>query len=297
MKSSNYLPRAGAAVLFALTVLPATARADHHEGGNSEAKNEETESIFPDKNLERAVRKMVYAKRNSDEPLTVSDVGNISILKGSSLGIKSLEGLQHCTMLASLVLPGNDIADLSPLANLKMLQKIDVSDNRVQDLSPLAGLERLQYLNAEGNEIDSVKPLRKLESLTSLYMSGNRVADLTPIFGLSKLWSIYFNNNQLTDLSGITQLSRVDTFGLAGNQIEDLTPLAGTVPRNALYLSDNKIQNLEPLLEMFRKDLEGEKRFAPYARIYLSGNPLDDQGRRQLETMKELGLRVTYQSE
>ena len=43
-----------------------------------EEKAEKVISIFPDKNLEAVVRRTVFAKRDSDEPLTAKDVEKIS---------------------------------------------------------------------------------------------------------------------------------------------------------------------------------------------------------------------------
>ena len=39
----------------------------------------QAQSIFPDKNLEKVVRRYVFAKRNNEESLSVDDVENISI--------------------------------------------------------------------------------------------------------------------------------------------------------------------------------------------------------------------------
>ena len=64
----------------------------------AEAAKEEAPQIpiFPDKNLEAVVRKSVYAKRNTDEPITEEDVLNISTVKGRGKGIRDLTGLEKC---------------------------------------------------------------------------------------------------------------------------------------------------------------------------------------------------------
>ena len=44
---------------------------------------------------------------------------------------------------------------------------------------------------------------------------------------------------------------------------------------------------------MAKKDNEGEKRFAPFWRIYLSGNPLSDAAKgAQVDELKKIGARV-----
>src|SRR3990172_9031040 len=89
------------------------------------AGDEPVQSIFPDKNLEAAVRQQVFEKRNNDQPLTAKDVEMISTVRGVNKGIKDLAGLEHCTALASLDLAGNEITNLAPLAGLVRLQQIE----------------------------------------------------------------------------------------------------------------------------------------------------------------------------
>ena len=50
-----------------------------------------------------------------------------------------------------------------------------------------------------------------------------------------------------------------------------------------------------PSLQAFNRSavyLAGEKRFAPYVRVYLKGNPLSDAGKKQVEELKELKVRL-----
>jgi hypothetical protein len=93
--------------------------------------------IFADANLEKAVRKQVFAKRENNEPITAEDVANLSTVDGKGMGIKDLSGLEKCAALASLTLPGNQIANLGPLKGLGRLQFLDLSQNQVVDLAPL----------------------------------------------------------------------------------------------------------------------------------------------------------------
>ena len=62
---------------------------------------EEAVSLFPDTNLETAVRRYVFEKRNNQEPITAEDVVNIStisvdgISKPADQRIKDLSGLEN----------------------------------------------------------------------------------------------------------------------------------------------------------------------------------------------------------
>jgi len=129
---------------------------------------EENKGIFPDKNLEKAVRKYVFEKRNNEEPLTVADVENISTLVAQRSDIASLAGMANYRSLALLDLEGNAISDLGPIKDLKNIQSLNVASNKVSDLAPVAGLTALQYLHLAGNEVSDLAPLAGLENLRAL---------------------------------------------------------------------------------------------------------------------------------
>ena len=132
------------------------------------------QSIFPDKNLEAAVRRYVFEKRNNDMPLTEEDVVNISTIQGNNKGIKSLAGMEKCRSLALLDLEGNEVEDLGPIKELKNIQSLTLTKNKIKDAKPIEGLVKLQYLQLSENQIADLAPLAKLEALRSLYLSRNR---------------------------------------------------------------------------------------------------------------------------
>src|SRR5438552_10021823 len=71
-----------------------------------------TVASFADPNLEAAVRKFVIEKRDTDRPLTETDLVNLSTIQGVGLGITNLAGLEKCQNLASLDLSKNKISNL-----------------------------------------------------------------------------------------------------------------------------------------------------------------------------------------
>jgi internalin A len=91
---------------------------------------------------------------------------------------------------------------------------------------------------------------------------------------LKKLWSLYLDNNKITDLAPIAGLTKIDSLDLSNNEITDIAPLAGFNQLKYLFLANNKIADLALLVEMTKKDFEGEKRFAPFCNVYLTGNPV-----------------------
>ena len=94
----------------------------------------QAQSIFPDKNLEKVVRRYVFAKRNNEEPLTEQDVENISSIEGNASGITDLTGLDKCRSLALLSLSGNEITDITSIKDLKGIQSLNLADNQITDV-------------------------------------------------------------------------------------------------------------------------------------------------------------------
>ena len=43
---------------------------------------------------------------------------------------------------------------------------------------------------------------------------------------------------------------------------------------------------------MAKKDMEGQRRFAPFWKIYVKGNPLSDEAKQQLKVLEEMGARI-----
>ena len=250
--------------------------------------------LFPDKNLEAAVRKQVFEKRNNKKPLTEKDVQNISVVFGKNMKIKSLKGLEKCRSLAALDLEGNQITDLSPIKDLKMIQTINLKKNKIKDIKPLAGLTALQYIQLENNQVSDLKPLMKMKNLRSLYLSYNKITDMKPVSGLSKIWSISLAGNKVTNLQPLAKLKWLSTLDLTGNGVTDLKHLAKLTELRYLMLGKNKIKDISVLVAMAQKDSKGSQRFAPFWRIYLNGNPLDKKkSKGQIESLSKLGAKIS----
>ena len=100
--------------------------------------------IFPDKNLEAAVRALIFEKKDKTDELTEEDAKKVFLLESKGKGIKDLTGIEKCTNLLQLNLAKNEIVDVTPLKDLKNIQSLDLAGNKVSDISPLAGLTALQ---------------------------------------------------------------------------------------------------------------------------------------------------------
>jgi len=244
---------------------------------------------FPDKNLEAAVRAFLHDPTGE---LTEDKLINVnSTLEAKN--IRDLTGLEKCKNLASIRFTNGQIVNLAPLKELTNLQSLDLTGNQITDITPLKGLSKLQYLLLPSNRLTKVDSLSGLNALTVLYLSDNQVADITPLAGLTKLSSLYLDHNQLRDLSPLNKITRLSTLRINDNQIEDISPLAKQTELSMLFLERNKIKDLAPLVSACKADAEGQKRFAPYLRLWLADNPLSDAAKtQQLPALKSFGVRI-----
>jgi internalin A len=252
------------------------------------------EDLFPDKNLEAAVRQEVFEKRNKTEPLVEADVVNISQVRGNGRKIASLKGLEKCKSIALIELANNEIADLKPIKELKLIQSLDLGKNKIESLAPLAGLTGIQYLVISDNQVSDLAPLSGIKALVNLYASHNKIKDLSPLTGTSKLISLYLDGNPCSDIKPLASLKNLERLDLRGCGVSDLAPLAGHTEWRYLFLNDNKITDLAVLVEAAKKDFEGQKRFAPFWQIWVGGNPLSDEAKtKQLAEITKYGSSKT----
>jgi internalin A len=244
-------------------------------------------SVFADKNLEKAVRRQVFAKRDNDEPLTADDVAQVAVVQGRGMQIRSLAGLEHCHALASLDLTDNEIVDIAPIKGLPRLQQLILATNKVADISPLKANPALQYVDLNHNQVSDISACSGLTNLAVLYLSDNRIKTVSPVCDLPKLHSLYLDRNGISRLDGVNRLRWLSSFSAAGNKITDLAPLQGLDNLSFVYLVKNQIAEIGPLLASLKADYEGAQRFAPYANIYLAGNPLSAASKTAMERFRQ----------
>ncbi|MFN7734213.1 MAG: leucine-rich repeat domain-containing protein [Pirellula sp.] len=251
------------------------------------------QDLFPDKALEAAVRREVFEKRNNTEPLTADDVKNLSQVVGKGKGIKSLEGLQHCKALMKLDLEKNEITDLAPLRELKLLQSLDLASNQIQSLEPISGLTAVQYFHIANNLVEDLSPLREWTKLQSLYAAGNKIKKLDPLLGLKKLWTLDVALSPIEDPNSIAELRGLQTINLKGCGIKSIEFAKSMREVRLLILSGNPELDLTPLADACDADVNSERRFAPFLRLYLDEEFVKDASKATiLDRLRSLGVRI-----
>ena len=214
---------------------------------------------IPDPNLRAAIAEVLGKAPDAPikaEEMAAANFGNFHL----SESISDLTGLEYATTLVHFSFGGNQVPDLSPLADLKDLYSLYLS---VSDLSLLtgrladAGLTGLRSLGITGTNISDISPLTDagltLTKLRSLSITNTNVSDVSPLAelaGLTELTSLYLDNNNISDVSPLAELTQLFALGLDHNNISDVSPLAGLTGLSDLGLNNNNISDISPLTEL-----------------------------------------------
>ncbi|WP_197218024.1 leucine-rich repeat domain-containing protein [Cytobacillus firmus] len=126
-------------------------------------------TAIADENLLLAIREELGLERE----LYKSDLERLRSLAAPNMNIESLEGLEDAVNLDHLVIYGNQIQDLTPLAGLKKLIILDIGDNPITEASALTNLLNVANLDLSYTDINDFTFLKDLAKLQVVYLYGN----------------------------------------------------------------------------------------------------------------------------
>ncbi|MBC1497931.1 LPXTG cell wall anchor domain-containing protein [Listeria welshimeri] len=159
--------------------------------------------LFPDPVLAEKIRSTT-AKPSVGSTVTQSDLNKVTYVNIQGYGkepIKSIEGMQYLNELSYLSLDGNQVSDLTPLANASNLTYLTLSDNNVSDVSSLKNLSKVYLIGLKNNQVEDISSLSNLTALKYLYLNGNKLSDLSAIANLTTLDILEVKNQQVTKQS------------------------------------------------------------------------------------------------
>ncbi|MGY6213074.1 leucine-rich repeat domain-containing protein [Cytobacillus firmus] len=126
-------------------------------------------TAISDENLLFAIQEELGLKRE----VYKSDLERLTSLAAPNMNIESLEGLEDAVNLDHLVVYGNQIQDLTPLASLNKLIILDIGDNPISEASVLTNLLNIANLDLSYTDINDFTFLKDLEKLQAVYLYGN----------------------------------------------------------------------------------------------------------------------------
>ena len=227
---------------------------------------------IPDPNLRAAIAEALGKAPGA--AITAEEMATLEYLYAHDMGISDLTGLEFAinlktllingnlmpdlspiaglTQLDHLRMAGNKISDISPLTELKNLGGLEIYNNEISDISPLAGMTNLHWLSMYNNPVSDISPLANLKQLRGMRVSVVEGGDLSPIAELSNLEDLYYwgSGNPVPDLSPLTKLPKLRKIDIHGGGTVDPSPLAELTAVKELWLSDCGISNLSFLQEL-----------------------------------------------
>lgn len=156
---------------------------------------------FYDKIVEREVRKIL----NILGEIKKSDLESIESFSyvGSENGrIRSLGDFAAMTNLKALIIPSNDIVDVSPIEELEQLEVLILKGCQcLGDIDPLRYMDSLTMLDLSENLIEDASPLYDLNRLTSLDLTDNKISAFEGGQLKESLSILKLNNNSISEIS------------------------------------------------------------------------------------------------
>ena len=213
-----------------------------------------------------------------EQSVPADKLSGARMLRLPNEGIVSLQGLQQARSLKYLWLSGNEVSDISPIADLP-LDVLALDGNPVNDFRPLVELEELLYLALDNTSLREIPALPQTWRLRHLFLAGNLISDLGPLAG-GGFWfeQLWLGGNSITSLAPLQ--NPVEFLHLNGNEVADLAGLDLTVLEE-LHIANNALRDISPLLE------------APALRVLdARRNPLGEDALTVAETLRARGATV-----
>lgn len=211
---------------------------------------------------------------------------NLTSLTFVTSEFSSIEGLVNCNRLEELILHGNGIEDISPIASLQNLKRLhlggvlDDSDlqiiglltkleylsipdcSNVISIAPLASLKKLEVLKSY-TEVMDIQAIANMAQLKELYLEGVQAKDYTALSGLIKLEKLSLPFTNINDLSPLRNLTNLQVLDLTGcSNITDIRALSGMTELRDLNLDGvpiTEVKALSTLKKLEQLDLADTK--------------------------------------
>lgn len=157
--------------------------------------------------------------QNSDNEISRFEIEKLKSLIVSSLGIASLEGIEHFTNLEGLTCDNNSLTELD-LSKNTQLTKLTCGYNKISKLILPPNAEKMTWLSCGDNKLTGKLDCSNWVNLTNLDCHTNNFTALD-LTGCSELISLSCGNNNLTSLN-VQDCSNLTTLQCDGNKLSSL---------------------------------------------------------------------------
>lgn len=157
--------------------------------------------------------------QNSDNEISRFEIEKLKSLIVSSLGIASLEGIEHFTNLEGLTCDNNSLTELD-LSKNTQLTELTCGYNKISKLILPPNAEKMTRLSCGDNKLTGKLDCSNWVNLTNLNCHTNNFTALD-LTGCSELIGLSCGNNNLTSLN-VQDCSNLTTLQCDGNKLSSL---------------------------------------------------------------------------
>lgn len=157
--------------------------------------------------------------QNSDNEISRFEIEKLKSLIVSSLGIASLEGIEHFTNLEGLACDNNSLTELDLSKNTQLTELI-CGYNKISKLILPPNAEKMTWLSCGDNKLTGKLDCSNWVNLTNLNCHTNNFTALD-LTGCSELIGLSCGNNNLTSLN-VQDCSNLTTLQCDGNKLSSL---------------------------------------------------------------------------
>ena len=168
------------------------------------------------------LRRLVLDNTTHDDPdyEGISNLDGVQYLKRldhievAGVRLRSAEQIEGLTLIRTLNLQHNMLAQLPSLKTAKYLKELDLSHNQLTAIDFIATNRALQVVNFNHNQIEQLAPLQNKPALRQALFSSNRITDISPLQALYDLELIDFSANAVSDLTPLQRLHQLSFTGV-----------------------------------------------------------------------------------
>ncbi|KAK9828639.1 hypothetical protein WJX72_001247 [[Myrmecia] bisecta] len=169
-------------------------------------------------------------------------------LKVEGTGLTKADCLAPYAHVQTLLLRGNELADIRACGSMQSLTHLDASHNALTQLLDIQPPPRnLRFADLSYNRLSQVQDVPSFARLATLNLDGNMLPGLGGLGQLTSLRALSVCHNQLVCCKGLETLTGLRELALSGNQLTCLYPLTTLASLEVLRVSHNPIQGLRPL--------------------------------------------------
>lgn len=200
-----------------------------------EVKN--AEEIIPDINLKAEINGILG--QDPEANITKEQLATLGDLKLFNSNIKSIEGLQYCKNLKSILIQGTGVDNIDVLVEIPKLQEVELIENKITKVPKFKESNNISTFYLTSSNASDISNIKYLKNLKYLVLLNNNIDDITSLKDLSNLEFLILQDNSIEDISSLSNLNKLETLNIINNKITDFTPIENMASIKYLYTEGN----------------------------------------------------------